>query len=183
MPQNRRYLVSLLSMWQPVGVVVASAVAYGTAAKYRCEVTLPACNAVADGEACCTVSSNMGWRYTVIVIGSMTLAVFFLRYVLFRFHESPKFLLSKGREQAAIDVLHKISKFNGTPAPTLTVEDFRLVDREAGIEPMDHNGSGSDAKRVVSKAIRNLGFLRGLFLQKLQCYIFVLLAFAYMVSG
>jgi hypothetical protein len=38
----------------------------------------------------------MGWRYLVIIIGAMTLAVFFARYFLFDFYESPKFLLSKG---------------------------------------------------------------------------------------
>ncbi|KAL2784610.1 major facilitator superfamily domain-containing protein [Aspergillus keveii] len=177
MPPKRRYLVSLMSMWQPIGVVVASAIAYGTAAKYRCATTLPACTG--DGEPCCSVSSNMGWRYMVIVIGSMTLFIFFARYLVFRFHESPKFLVNKGREQDAIDVLHKIAKFNGATPPTLTVEDFRAIDREMGITPTEQTGS-SDAKGVVVRAIREVSFLRGLFLNKLACFTFVLLGLAYM---
>ncbi|KAL4884031.1 major facilitator superfamily domain-containing protein [Aspergillus karnatakaensis] len=184
MPPKRRYLVSLMSMWQPVGVVVASAIAYGTAARYRCETTLPACNSseLGDGEPCCSVSGNMGWRYTVIVIGSMTLFIFFARYFIFRFHESPKFLVSKGREQDAIDVLHKIAKFNGAPMPTLTIEDFRAIDREMGIEgaELSASGSRSDAKGVFMRAIREISFLRGLFTNKLACYTFVLLGLAYM---
>ena len=124
-------------MWQPIGVVVASAISYGTAAKYRCDITLLACNAVGAGEACCSVSSNMGWRYEVIVIGCMTLAVFFARYFVFRFYKSPKFLLSKGREQDAIDVLHKIAKFNGAAEPKLTVEDFQEIDRAIGVDSAD----------------------------------------------
>jgi Sugar (and other) transporter len=184
LPQNRRYLVSLLSMWQPIGVVAASAIAYGTAAKYRCDVTLPACSAVGAGEACCSRSSNMGWRYEVIVIGAMTLAIFFARYLVFTFHESPKFLLSKGREQEAIDVLHKISKFNGAPEPTLNVNDFREVDRALGIDWTDQTTSaGTNTKDVVLGVFKNLGFLRGLFLRKLECFTFVLLAFAYMVRN
>jgi MFS family permease len=181
LPQNRRALVALLSMWQPIGVVIASAIAYGTAAKYRCDVTLPACSAVGDGQACCTSGSNMGWRYEVIIIGAMTLAVFFARYFIFTFHESPKWLLSRGREQEAIDVLHKIAKFNGSPEPTLTVEDFRKVDDEMGSATYGTAATGSSAKAIVLGVFKNLAYLRGLFADKLAAFTFFLLALAYMV--
>lgn len=180
MPPSRRHLVSLLSMWQPVGVVVASAIAYGTAAKYRCKTTVPSCHAVDKGEACCTVSSNMGWRYMVIVIGAMTLFIFFARYIIFRFHESPKFLVGKGREQDAIDVLHKIAKFNSAPAPTLTIEDFYDIDRTTGIPPTQQ-AAASDVKGVVLRTLKRVEFLKGLFVRKLTCFTFILLGLAYMV--
>jgi MFS family permease len=140
LPQNRRFLVSLLSMWLPVGVVVASAVAYGATAKYQCHVKLP------SGKPCCTVSSNMGWRYEFIVLGCMTLLIFVLRYFMFTFHENPKFLLGKGREQEAIDVLHAIAKFNEAPPPTLTIEHFREIDTERSAEykaPVELNAKQS----------------------------------------
>jgi MFS family permease len=181
LPQKRRAMVSLLSMWQPVGVVVASGIAYGTAAKYRCDTTLPACNAVADGESCCTVAMNMGWRYEYIIIGAMTLLVFVARFFIFKFYESPKFLLSKGKEQEAIDVLHKIAKFNGQPAPTLTVEMFREIDSANGVDP-DAEASGSHAKNVVAGVIKSVAHLKGLFFNRLELLIFALLALAYMVS-
>ncbi|KAK9852796.1 hypothetical protein MYU51_008049 [Penicillium brevicompactum] len=179
LPQNRRYLVALLGMWQPIGVVVASAIAYATAARYRCDVNLPSCSAVKSGEACCTVSSNMGWRYMVIIIGAMTLTIFCTRYLIFRFHESPKFLLSKGREQDAIDVLHKIAKFNGAEPPTLTIEDFRRVDRAASVNTTEHVTEPS-GKGFVVGMFKSLSFLHGLFTDKLQCFSFVLLGVAYM---
>lgn len=180
MPPSKRYLVSLLSMFQPIGVVIASVIAYGTAAKYRCDAKLPACNAVGAGEACCTVSSNMGWRYLVIIIGAMTLSIFFARYLLFRFYESPKFLVAKGREQDAINVLHKIAKFNGAPVPTLTIEDFRDIDRSMGVDPAD-KAADSNAKGVIVRTVKSLGFLRGLFSTKLGSFTFILLGLAYMV--
>lgn len=182
LPQSKRAYVSLLSMWQPIGVVIASAISYGTAAKWRCDITLPACNAVGSGEACCTRSSNMGWRYEVIIIGAMTLSVFGARYFVFRFYESPKWLLSKGREQEAIDVLHKIAKFNGAPEPTLTVESFREIDRLMGIESASAHPN-KNAKDVILSVFKSVSFLRGIFLSKLQCFTFVLLALAYMVSS
>lgn len=185
LPQNRRFLVFLLSMWQPIGVIVASAVAYGTAAKWRCDPKLPSCAAVGAGQACCTVSSNMGWRYEVIVLGLMTLAVFFLRFVIFRFHESPKFLLSKGKEAEAIEVLHKIAKFNKAPPPTLTVEMFREIEETHSLhsgEPVGQLSTAAHSKNVVKNVLGSLKHLKGLFGNKLQAFIFVLLGLAYMVS-
>ncbi|CAL5873022.1 uncharacterized protein PFLUO_LOCUS7291 [Penicillium psychrofluorescens] len=179
LPQNRRYLVSLLGIWQPIGVTIASAIAYGTAARYRCNVKLPACNNVKAGEACCTVSSNMGWRYMVIIIGCMTLAIFFARYALFPFYESPKWLLSKCREQDAIDVLRKIAKFNGADDPTLTLEDFREVDLRYEVENTEQT-RGRDAKTYILNMFKSLEFLKDLFTKKLECISFVLLALGYM---
>lgn len=190
LPQSRRFLVALLSMWQPIGVVAASGIAYGTAAKYRCDVKLPSCKAVARGEPCCTVSSNMGWRYNVIVLGLMTLIIFCLRYFVFRFHESPKFLLSRGREAEAIEVLHKIAKFNRAPPPTLTVEMFQAIDEmDIGV-PVHAMGSvvgvaptRAQKNKAVFKGVgKELTRLKGVFTNKLSCFIFILLAIAYMVN-
>ncbi|WVQ93697.1 hypothetical protein IAU59_000774 [Kwoniella sp. CBS 9459] len=182
LPQRRRYLVALLSMWQPIGVVVASAIAYGTAAKYRCDPLLPACNTVPDGEGCCSVSSNMGWRYEVIILGLMTLLVFFLRFFVFTFHESPKFLLSKGREAEAIEVLHKIAKFNKAPPPVLTVAHFAEIDQTSSEYSNDRveEGATTTVKRVLKGFVSGITNLKGLFLNKLQAFTFALLAIAYM---
>lgn len=170
-------------MWQPVGVVVASATAYGTAAKWRCDVKLPSCHAVASGEACCTVSSNMGWRYQCIVLGCMTLAIFFLRFFVFRFYESPKFLLSKGKEAEAIEVLHKIAKFNRAPPPSLTLEHFAAVDQDSSEgQTRGVLSTTETTKNVLRTFVNSLKHLKGLFNSKLQSLIFALLAVTYMVS-
>lgn len=120
-PQNRRFLLALLSIFQPIGVVITCAIAYGFIPKYSCSpnfseaVPLKACNAVGPGEACCTRQSNMGWRYLMFTLGAITLGVFLLRFVFFRFKESPKFLVYRGRDEQAIAVLQHIAKFNGRP--------------------------------------------------------------------
>jgi MFS family permease len=184
LPQSRRFLVSLLSMWQPIGVVVASGIAYGTTAKYRCAPDLKSCRAVNEGEPCCTVASNMGWRYNVIVLGAMTLIIFFLRYFVFRFHESPKFLLSRGREAEAIEVLHKIAKFNKAPPPTLTMEMFHAIDLADGVAgtaalPAARTRAEKN-KAVITGAGKEIARLKTIFTNKLSCLIFVLLAITYM---
>ena len=65
----------------------------------------------------------MGWRYTLIVLGCIALGVFFLRFVVFRFQESPKFLLYRGRDQKAVDVLHHVAAFNKKES-NITLEMF-----------------------------------------------------------
>lgn len=54
----------------------------------------------------------MGWRYLMFTLGAITLGVFFLRFVVFRFKESPKFLVYRGKDEKAIAVLEYIAKFN-----------------------------------------------------------------------
>lgn len=63
----------------------------------------------------------MGWRYSLFTLGAITLAAFFLRFVVFRFQESPKFLLYRGRDEKAVKVLQNIAKFNGTQC-SITIE-------------------------------------------------------------
>jgi MFS family permease len=186
LPQNRRFLVALLSLWQPIGVVIASVIAYGTAAKWRCNPDLPACG---TGERpCCTVSSNMGWRYEVIILGCMTLIVFVLRFFVFNFLESPKFLLSRGKEAEAIQVLHQIAKFNKAPPPVLTLEHLAQVDSSTPLAAVDRDvatipkSTAETTKHVLKNIVNSFKHLKGLFGNKLQMFTFILLAIAYMVS-
>lgn len=120
----------------------------------------------------------MGWRYEVIAIGLITFVVFFVRCLVFHFHESPKFLISKGREQDAIEVLRKIAKFNNAPAPTLTLEDFRQIDPD----PTPNSETPKSAKKVAVGFLKRFKYLRGLFKCRAECFSFALLAIAYMVS-
>lgn len=135
-PQNRRYLLAALSVFQPLGMVIFSLIAWGLIPTYSCSSALPSCSQVASGAACCTKSSNMGWRYSVYTLGGITLLCFFLRFIVFNFQESPKFLLSKGRDGEAVAVVHRIATINGTSS-TLSLDDLRAIDgvhgkRDAG---------------------------------------------------
>lgn len=117
-PQNKRFLLALLSIFQPIGVVITTAIAYGFIPKYSCEPNFtasdpaPACNSVPDGTPCCTRESNMGWRYLLFTLGAITLGIFILRFVVFRFKESPKYLVYRGQDDRAIGVLEHIAKVN-----------------------------------------------------------------------
>lgn len=51
---------------------------------------------------------------------------FLLRFVIFRFQESPKFLLYQGRDEDAVKVLHNIAKFNGRKS-TISLDAFKAL--------------------------------------------------------
>ena len=122
MPQDKCFLLALLSIGQPIGVVICTCIAYGFIPKYSCAVEMP-CNMVAAGQPCCTKESNMGWRYLMFTLGAITLFIFFLRFVVFHLHESPRYWIYHGRDDKALQVMEAIAKFNKTPC-TLTRNMF-----------------------------------------------------------
>ncbi|KAI1326931.1 major facilitator superfamily domain-containing protein [Xylariaceae sp. FL0255] len=158
-PQNKRFLLALLSIFQPIGVVICSAIAFGFIPFHSCSPNfseanpLPSCNApdLAAGAACCSRESNMGWRFFLYTLGGITLFIFFLRFVVFNFHESPKFLVFKGKDEEAIGVLHHIAKRNKTTC-NLTLADF---ERLAGEDNSTSTSvtTGSAAKKVLEERV------------------------------
>ena len=92
----------------------------------------------------------MGWRYTLLCLGAICLAIFFLRFVVFRFQESPKFLLYRGRDDRAVEVLHKIAKFNGRES-SITLETFEILTTEhTSTSYSDEDMTTSDAAKDKS---------------------------------
>jgi MFS family permease len=130
LPQGRRWLLPTLSIFQPLGVVVCSALAYGLIPKNICSGNAPSCHNVNPGEPCCTKSENYGWRYLLFTLGAITMGVFFLRFIVFRFQESPKFLLYRGQDEKAIKVLQYIAKYNRRDCQ-LTLESFNALTSDA----------------------------------------------------
>ncbi len=54
----------------------------------------------------------MGWRYFILTIAAFTFVMFIIRFFLFHLYESPKYLLSRGRQDEAIAVVHGIAHKN-----------------------------------------------------------------------
>ncbi|CAD6907916.1 unnamed protein product [Tilletia controversa] len=149
-PTQQRWMVALLSTFQPLGVVLCTLLAYAFIPSRTCGPE------VAAGE--CTKSANFGWRTLMLVMGAITLCVFFARFFIFDFHETPQFLLSVGDDEGAIRVLKAIAKQNRKEdVMTLTVEDFQRVDAlalgtdtvasvEGEIIRADRDSDGDDGK-------------------------------------
>lgn len=54
----------------------------------------------------------MGWRYQYILIGGFTFVLAFIRVFIMKMEESPKWLVTQGRFEEAIEALSKIAKAN-----------------------------------------------------------------------
>ena len=112
-PSASQGLLTLLSVWWPVGQLIGSMVAYGFLTNYKCDATLTSCDISPPGQACCSKAQNMGWRYLNVTIGAITFMMFVCRFFLFHLFESPKFLLSRGRQSEAVATVHGIAYNNG----------------------------------------------------------------------
>ena len=73
------------------------------------------------GAEVCLKEDNWGWRYLVLTLGAITFCMFLCRFLLFTFYESPKFLVSRGRQDEAVAAVQGIARKNRTTT-WLTVE-------------------------------------------------------------
>ncbi|KXJ87380.1 membrane transporter [Microdochium bolleyi] len=143
LPRNKRWLLPTLSVFQPLGVIACSAIAYAFIPFHSCATGLKSCRIEAPGVACCAKEDNMGWRYTMYTLGGITISAFVARFVLFRFKESPKFLLFRGKDAKAVEVLQYIADYNKVPC-NVTLESFTSLTDD------DLAGSGTDSDgRIV----------------------------------
>ncbi|TGO43003.1 hypothetical protein BHYA_0004g01300 [Botrytis hyacinthi] len=144
LPQKNRFMLALLSIFQPIGVVVCSGTAYGFIPNFSCATDLKSCKAndLTPGAECCSKKDNMGWRYLLYTLGSISLLVFLMRFFIFTFQESPKYLLSKNRDVDAFRVLENIAKTNRKTL-TITIEDLRALDNQDDIQSPISTTSGN----------------------------------------
>ncbi|KAL5381904.1 hypothetical protein DPSP01_006849 [Paraphaeosphaeria sporulosa] len=113
LPGSHQWLLTVLSIDWALAQVFATLVAWPLLGDLTCEETDPVC----------TKAQNMGWRYFMIVLGGVAMAMFFGRFVFFTIYESPKFLMGKGQDAEAVKVVHEVARRNGKTS-SLTLDDL-----------------------------------------------------------
>lgn len=149
LPASHQYLLTILSIDWAIAQVVGTLIAWPLLGNLTCQQ-----------DETCTRKKNMGWRYFVITVGGLTLLMFLARFLLFKIYESPKYLMSKGRDEDAVRVVHKVAKKNGK-ASTLTLEDLKACEPDGYVA---QTGAGTVLKRRLEKI--NFGNIRALFVTK-----------------
>lgn len=119
LPASHQYLLTVLSVAWAVAQVVATLVAWPLLGNLTCQ----------EGEERCAREENMGWRWFLIVMGGITVVTFVVRFGLFTIHESPKYLMGKGRDEEAVRIVHEVARRNGKTT-ALTVEDLKACEPE-----------------------------------------------------
>ncbi|KAH6981533.1 major facilitator superfamily domain-containing protein [Ilyonectria sp. MPI-CAGE-AT-0026] len=86
----------------------------------------------------------MGWRYLWFTLGGITLFIFCLRFFVFNFRETPKFLIYRSRDEEAIQTLQHMAKANGRHC-TLTLENLEALETEGSSMGSGSNSSATPA--------------------------------------
>lgn len=83
----------------------------------------------------------------MITLGGVAIALAFIRVFIFKMPESPRYLLSKGRDADAVDVVNYIARYNGKPE-TLTLDMLMVLNEiknDSCIKSQDATASPNDA--------------------------------------
>ena len=129
LPDASSALLTLLSVWWPVGQLASSFLAYYFITGWPVED---------------------GWRYFIRSIGVVTFAMFAIRFFFFRLFESPKFLLSQGRQAEAVAVVHGMAYRNGKK--TWITEE--ILDAVADVDGAGGRRRPGSASAVVTPSPR-----------------------------
>lgn len=149
LPASHQYLLTILSIDWAIAQVIGTLIAWPLLGNYTCQQ-----------DTVCRRSDNMGWRYFTITVGGLTLLMFLSRFLLFKIYESPKYLMSKGRDEEAVQVVHTVAKKNGKTS-TLTLEDLKACEPEGYIAQTDTSAA---LKRYLEKV--DVSHIKALFATK-----------------
>jgi MFS family permease len=123
LPGSHQYLLTILSVFWALAQLLATLIAWPLLGNMTCSAKATTC----------PKSANMGWRYYLIVMGGLAMIMFFLRFVVFTLYESPKFLMGKGRDEQAVEVVHKVAQKNGKTS-SLTLAHLQVHDRDGAVK-------------------------------------------------
>ncbi|CAJ0547231.1 Ff.00g018580.m01.CDS01 [Fusarium sp. VM40] len=149
LPGSHQYLLTILSIDWAIAQVIGTLIAWPLLGNYTCQQ-----------DTVCRRKDNMGWRYFTLTVGGLTLLMFLSRFLLFKIYESPKYLMSKGRDEEAVQVVHTVAKKNGKTS-NLTLEDLKACEPEGYVAETDTSAA---LKRYLEKV--DLSHIKALFVTK-----------------
>lgn len=123
LPFKYQWLTTLLAGWWGVGQTIAALIAWAFIPKYSCKSAVG-----------CESHLNRGWRYCWYVNSGLVMVGALIRLFFFKLDETPKFLVSNGRDAEAVESLRKIAEKYNRPF-SLTVEQLE----ECGQLKHDHS--------------------------------------------
>jgi len=125
-PVSHQYLLTVLSIWWAVGQLIGSLVAWPLLGNFSCPFT-------STSGSVCLRSENQGWRYYQYTMGGFMMVLWVIRFFVFKLYESPKYLMGRGRDQEAVDVVHSIARYNGVHS-SLGIEELRNAELVGAVD-------------------------------------------------
>jgi hypothetical protein len=108
---------------------------------------------VTPGE--CPRSENRGWRYFLFTMGGLMLFLWAIRFFVFKLYESPKYLMGRGRDKEAVEVVRKVAEYNGTTS-SLTVEQLIAAGDYATSDKHDGPGMDTSARAAIARKLKTM---------------------------
>ncbi|KAL1887490.1 Filamentous Growth Regulator [Sporothrix stenoceras] len=115
LPSKYQFMIVVMALWWGVGQTVAGLMAWGFMPNFSC-----------TSADFCPKSENMGWRYLYYVGGGFVLVLSMLRIFVFRFRETPKYLLCSGQDEACVELLQDVAKKYNRPC-NLTLDQLQRL--------------------------------------------------------
>ncbi|ORY24113.1 major facilitator superfamily domain-containing protein [Naematelia encephala] len=150
LPHSKQYLLTLLSVFFSLGAVLSSVVSL---------VFLPGASCQQYEGCNLEEKANDGWRRVLLVLGLFNLVCSFARWGLFRLHESPRYLVSNGRQDEAVVVLRAIATFNEHDI-NIQCADVHMPDEMPGGDVTEEASIGRDKKNSELPSPQLLGIER-----------------------
>ncbi|KAM9899425.1 hypothetical protein OXX79_005730 [Metschnikowia pulcherrima] len=144
-PAKYTWLTTFMAAFWGVGQTVAVLVAWAFVPSHSCLAGTP-----------CPSSENRGWRYCWYTNSGIVLGLALLRLFWFDMNESPKFLVSNGRDAEAVATLHAIANKHDRSC-SLTLEE--LLDCGEVKDAHDFKTNGYTVKSVFSAAVAHVKVL------------------------
>ncbi|KAG2142191.1 MFS general substrate transporter, partial [Suillus cothurnatus] len=143
-PASHQYL-TVLSVWWAFGQPLGSLVAWPLIYDYSCPTTVP--------PPPCPRSSNEGWRYFLFAMGGLMMFFWVIRFFVFNLYENPKYLMGRGRDEQAVEVIHKVAAYNGKTS-SLTLEELQRAGKLADAAVDDDIHMNTSALAAVRKKMQ-----------------------------
>ncbi|KAL2279998.1 hypothetical protein FJTKL_12967 [Diaporthe vaccinii] len=132
LPDTSSSLLTLLSVWWPVGQLCSSFIAWFFIGNWP---------------------ADRGWRLFVLAIGLITFGMFCLRFFIFHLFESPKYLLSRGRQSEAVAVVHGLAFCNGAKTWLSEAVLDAVVDSDGGGEELARRRGHGAVSALSTKGV------------------------------
>ncbi|TVY43432.1 putative MFS-type transporter [Lachnellula occidentalis] len=146
-PGSHQYLLTALSAWWNFGQVIVALIGWVFLANFTCSTD--------STPETCKRADNMGWRYVMITLGGLALVFAVIRIFVFKMPESPRYLLSKGRDAEAVEAINYVARRNGKPEP-LHLSMLQEIDRDLGVVVNSEEGrKGLTHKEIIKENLKD----------------------------
>jgi MFS family permease len=112
LPSQSQWMITALAAWWGLGQLIAGLFSWAFLPGHSCATA-----------ATCTRANNMGWRYVWFANGALVFVMSLTRIFVIKLKETPKFLVSEGKDAEVVENLRSIADKYNRPC-SLTLEQL-----------------------------------------------------------